>query len=414
VSIAQTQPNAVEQTFQSVPSSLPHNFQLTEYEPAWFASTEIPPEIGEALWRQYGSQIAVDFPSPKTGGQWRLTSQGWVGHIPLSPQFHLTLQPKVTLNNLFRMLEYAYDLDSLKWLEGLVECQSLREFYERLAHILARRVADRGREGLYRAYVPETAQLPYVRGRLDPRPAMASPGQVKLHCHFQEHTIDVEENRILAWTLFIIARSGLCSERVLPAVRRAYRLLQGGVRLQPYQAQACAGRHYNRLNDDYGPMHALCHFFLEHSGPGHQAGNWAMLPFLVDMARLYERFVTEWLKANLPGNLRVKAQEKIDIDSSGALYFKADLIIYDTTSGEARYVLDTKYKLSAQPSPEDVAQVTAYAHFKDCRQAILIYPASLQESLDTQRGDIHVRSLTFALTGDLEQAGHQFLQQLLA
>ncbi len=387
--------------------------QLTEYEPAWFDSPAIPAEIGEALWRQYGNQVAVEFPSPKTGGRWRLMPQGWVGHIPLSSEFQFALRPKVALENLFRMLEYAYNLRSFYWLDGLVDCQSLAEFYERLAHILAKQVLQRGRRGLYRAYVPHTGRLPYLRGRLDTQHVARSPGQVGLRCRFQEHTADVAENQILAWTLFLIARSGLCSERVLPAVRRAYRALQGEAQLQPYSAQACVGRQYNRLNDDYRPMHALSRFFLEHSGPGHQPGNRQMLPFLVDMARLFELFVAEWLKAHPPGGLRVTAQERVHLGRSQSLHFVIDLVLSSAGSGRPHYVLDTKYKTPDKPSAEDVQQMISYAHTQGCSEAILIYPADLAQPFDAAIRGIRVRSLTFALTGNLEQAGQSFTAQLL-
>lgn len=43
------------------------------------------------------------------------------------------------LKNLFKMFEYAYDLRSFKLLPGLYECESIRDFYEQLALILAKR-----------------------------------------------------------------------------------------------------------------------------------------------------------------------------------------------------------------------------------------------------------------------------------
>lgn len=387
----------------------PEIIELTEYQPALLAPDRIPYPVGEALWANYRSQVAVDFPDPTTAGQWRLTSQGWVGHIPLTPEFHFALQPRVKLGNLFRMLEYAYRL-KFKILAGLVDCQSLEEFYERLAHILARRVLDRGRKGFYRTYLPETERLPYVRGRLDVQQVVQRPEQVKLQCHFQEHTADVEENQILVWTLWRIARSGMCTERVLPAVRRAYRALQGLVTLHPHDPAACIGRLYNRLNDDYQPLHALCRFFLEQSGPSHQAGDRTMLPFLVDMARLYERFVAEWLKENLPPTMKLKAQERVDIGQAKALHFEIDLVLYDLDTGQPRCVLDTKYKTADTPSPDDIFQVVTYAEAKGCHEAILIYPTPLAQPLNEKVGDIRVRSMTFSLDGDLEQAGRVFVE----
>lgn len=390
-------------------SAPPQTFWLTEYAPRRFAPDEISQQAGKILLDHYQRQLDIEFPTPKTAGQWQLTAQGWIGHIPLTPDLHLALQPKVPLVNVFRMLEYAYRLP-FEIGDGLIHAQSLAEFYERLAHILARRVLDRNRQGLYRAYLPQTERLPYLRGRLDGRQVGQRPGQVKLDCHYEENTADIEDNQILAWTLYTIARSGMCTERVLPAVRRAYRALQGVVTLRPYQAEACLGRLYNRLNDNYQPMHALCRFFLEQSGPGHQLGDRTMLPFLVDMARLYELFVAEWLTAHLPPHLRLAVQEKIDIGQVHNLYFNIDLVLYEADTGAVRCVLDTKYKAAERPAADDIHQMISYAHTKGCSEAILIYPTPLSHPFDETIRGIRVRSLAFGLGHDLELAGQTFWQ----
>ena len=371
----------------------------------------IPYEVGESLWRDYGEQVGVDFPSPKTDGQWRLTSRGWVGYIPLTPQLGFSLQPKVSLGNLFRMLEYAYRLQSFRFLDDLMGCQSLEEFYERLANVLAKRVLDRARKGFYRAYLPENEHLPYVRGRLDIRHVMQKPWSAKLHCHYEEHTPDVEENQLLAWTLGRIARSHVCSRRVQPTVRRAYQSLRGLASPQPFSPQDCVSRLYNRLNDDYHPMHALCRFFLEHSGPTHEIGERTMLPFLVNMARLFELFVAEWLQAHLPNGLLLSVQENVDVGEENAMRFNIDLVLSDAETGETYCVLDTKYK--ARPDQSDVNQVVTYAEIKSCNRAVLIYPESISEPLDEWFGKIRVQNMTFSLEGDLEKAGRLFLENLV-
>ena len=387
--------------------------ELTEYTAINLEREEITQAIEEALWRNCEKKIKVESPSFQTGGKWKLTSQGWVGYIPLTPEFHLALLPKVQLKNLFGMLEYAYQLKSksFRFLEGLIDCQSLEEFYSQLAILLARRILDRGRKGFYRAYVPKTGQLAYVRGRLNIRQAIQKPWDVKLRCHYEEHSGDIEENQILAWTLFIIGRSGLCSERVSPTVRQAYHALQGLITLQPISPKYCVGRLYNRLNEDYRPLHALCRFFLESSGASHERGDRTMLPFLVDMARLYELFVAEWLKTHLPQHFLLKFQEQVNISKTA--YFRTDLVLYDISTGTARYILDTKYKTPKQPAADDIAQVVAYAVSKNCHEAILVYPENLTHPLNVLVGDIQVRSLTFSLKDDLDRAGQAFLQNLL-
>ena len=183
------------------------------------------------------------------------------------------------------------------------------------------------------------------------------------------------------------------------------------VTVRQFGAADCVDRVYNRLNEDYRPLHALCRFFLEHSGPGHQSGDHLVLPFLVNMARLYEEFVAQWLKANLPRSLSLRIQQPIPI--GGEATFEADLVLYDRVEGVVRAVLDTKYKRPVKADPADISQVVTYAEAVGCRQAILVYPAALLTPFDEMVGDIRVRSLTFSLAGDLEAAGEQFLMEFV-
>lgn len=386
--------------------------KLSEYKPERFPPEAIPEEIGRRIWQEYSGKVEIESPSFRNNYQWELTSQGWVGYIPLSNELGLSLEPKVELGNLFRMLEYAYNLESFKFLPSLFNAQSLDEFYERLALVLAARVLDRSRKGLYREYLSYEEHLPYVSGRLDLQPMVREPWKVKPRCLYEDHTADIEENQLLAWTLSVIGRSGLCTERVLPQVRRAYHLLQSTVSLRPFKSRDCIGRLYNRLNDDYYPLHALCRFFLEHSGPTHKIGGHTMLPFLVDVALLYERFVAEWLRLHLPLNMRLKAQEQVDVDREGRIQFKVDLVMYDAETDAPLCVLDTKYKNPNSPATDDIAQVIAYAEAKGCRHAFLIYPARIPNALDAVVGTKRVTNLIFALEGDIEQQGQSFMQSL--
>ena len=387
--------------------------ELKEYETRRFPKVEISEELGLKIWESYGSQISIDEPSFKNGNQWCLTPTGWAGQIPLTPELEIALLPKVDIKNLFGMLEYAYWLNrkSLKFLDGLTDCDSLEEFYETLANFLALRVLDRGRKGFFRSYQPRRDKIPYVRGRFDLRKSCQKPWVVKPECSYEEHTSDVEDNQILAWTLRRILQSGVCTERSLPQVRRAYQSLRGLTTPIPCDPQDCAGRLYNRLNQDYQPMHALCRFFLEQSGPSHRIGDRTMIPFLVDMPKLYELFVAEWLKAQKLPDFVVKSHVPVVIGKEGRIKFDIDLVVYERYTQKARFVLDTKYKAPDHPGNDDISQVVTYATAKGCHEAILIYPKPL--NLDERVGKIRVRSLTFSLDGDLEEAGRRFLQDLL-
>lgn len=61
---------------------------LREFNERPFSTAELSYELGELVWRAYGTEprrINVEFPSPKTGGKWLLKNLGWVGLVPLGP-----------------------------------------------------------------------------------------------------------------------------------------------------------------------------------------------------------------------------------------------------------------------------------------------------------------------------------------
>ncbi|MEG4631356.1 restriction endonuclease [Microcoleus sp. AR_TQ3_B6] len=388
----------------------PQIIELTEYKSASFEQDSIPESVGQKIHNNYDKEIDIEFPTFKTKYQWHLKSKGRAGNIPISPEFHIAISPQVPINNLFGMIDYAYNLN-IKFPQGSIQCQSLQQSYEKLANILAHKILERCRKGLYRDYLFKAERLAYIRGRVDLRSALQKPWDVKLKCHYNEQTGDIEENQILAWTLFIIGRSGLCRESVSSTVRKAFHALQGFVTLKPFKSKACIDRNYHRLNEDYQLLHALCRFFLDNTGPSHEKGDREMLPFLIDMANLYEQFVAEWLKANTPKGFFVKQQHRVTHDQN---YFdRIDLLLCDIVTSKVQYVLDTKYKATDKVASNDIHQIVAYANALNCQNAILVYPQNLKQPLEIKHGDIRVCSLTFSLDRDLNEAGKTFLASLL-
>jgi len=388
--------------------------ELQEYRTLSMPATELPEPVGTAVWKRYGKKVNVEFPSPKTANQWQLTPEGWAGHIPVDEEVHLFIKPKVQLDSLFRMLEYAYKLDFLA-AGDMIGAASLQEFYNRLAKIVALRVLDRSRKGFYREYVARNNRLPYLRGKVALESMLRTPWESSLDCRYHENTADIEDNHILTWTLFCIARSGLCHDGVAKLVRRAFRATQGIAQLKACSVSLCKDRHYNRLNEDYQSMHALCRFFLDHSGPSHEQGHHHMLPFLIDMSRLFESFVAEWLCQHLPESIILKDQATLSLGGEHKVDFRIDLLLIDRKSGKPLCLLDTKYKVPTSPSSDDIQQVIAYAKALGCPEAVLVYPQILAKPFDDLvGGDIHVWTTAFTLTDDLEANGFKLMEDLLS
>ncbi|MDG5790134.1 hypothetical protein QA612_22085 [Evansella sp. AB-P1] len=384
--------------------------ELREYEPVYLEQEKLAVEDALRLLHSYDGKITVEFPSPKSNYCWILRSMGVVGYLPLNEKKGLYLKPKVPIHNVYMMLSYSYELNDVLFLEEHVECETLQEVYELLALKLARQVLKRTKNGIYREYQEQREELPYLRGRMDVQQAMRQPWNPKLTCEFEEHQADIEDNHILYWTLYKILQSGFIQERNLPLVRRAYRGLQPFVNLQKVTYQLCLNRLYNRLNLDYKPMHLLCLLFLQNIGPTHQIGETKSVPFLIDMAALFERFVAKLLANHLPFPLQLNAQEHITIGKHKEIQFFIDLVILDSQTREVKYVLDTKYKTHEKPSASDVSQVVTYALAKDCNEAILIYPSKETVPINEYIGDIKVKSCVIDISNDLEKCRQEIME----
>ena len=388
----------------------PNQIVLTEYQSSLFPADTFTQTEAQALWNNFRPQIQVEPPSFQNNQQWVLTPQGWAGHLPISHHKTLVVEPKVTVQNLFAMLQQVYQLPSFRFLDGVTQTDTVAGFIDLLAHELASRVLDRLRKGVYQEYLEKREPIGTVRGRIDTKWLATHPASPSIQCDFTEQTADLPFNQSLAYTLRQIAMTGLCSPATLQLVNRAWRQLP--VTLMPFTSNELAGWHYARLNADYRPMHALCRLFLDGLIPTHKPDNLgsAMLPFLVNMPVLYEKYVASWLQAHLPTGYTLREQERVRLDASHARHVDIDLVIFDA-AGQPAIVLDTKYK-SGEPSNDDIYQVTFYAREIGCKSAGLVYPIPLNKPLVGRNQDVAYRSFTFALNTEPDTAVADFLRSL--
>lgn len=330
--------------------------RLKEYQSREISKGLISYDLQEKLCREYNKQIKIELIAHKNSDRWRITAQGYVGYIQVSPDLAIFIEPKAPIKNVLAMLEYTPEFKGFKFTE-LVNCDTLQEFLNSLAALLANQVLEKCRRGLYRSYISQRATLEYVRGRIDIPKAIQKLWQIKIPCQYQENTYDNADNQIIFYTLHRILRSQLCTENTQTKVNKAFHSLQGYVNLYPFSATDCRDRHYSRLNQDYRYLHLLCQFFLDRAAPTHQQGQRSSFSFLIDMASLYETFVAAWLKQHLPPHLRLYKQYSIQI----GLTCRIDLVIKDIQSEKCNFILDTKYKVRETVSSQDLHQVRSYA-----------------------------------------------------
>ena len=382
-------------------SGVTTHIELEEEADLVLTKTQLNDAQALSLYRD--PHFDLEWANPGNDFNFKLRSKGWVGHFPVGDSV-IVVKPKAPIASIFSMLEVAYKLKSFKISEGETAVQSLEDVYQHIASILAQRVNNRWRKGLYRTYVLRSEDLQWVRGRIDIRHNIrnvvaASP---RLHCHYEELTADVDEKRFCygrsMWHRVYISVARKLDSRSDEPIE-----ISGDVSLQPKTTHDCVGRLYDRLNDDYEPMHGLCRFLIEHTGPSIDIGSHKFLPFSIDMAQLFELFVAEFLAQKLPENLKVDIQHHARLSANAELSFRIDLVLRDRISGKPLSVIDTKYKMSGLPSESDIQQVVAYAVELGVSRAYLVYPFSIDQPVRATVGDIRVSTLGIDLQSPLEQ-----------
>ena len=395
--------------------------EIREEQDTSFSASALDVDIARTLLDD--RRFEFDWPNPGNEFQYRIRSCGLVGIVPVGESV-IVIEPKAPVSSIFGMLEVAYDLPSFELLEGETNIGSLEEFVERVVSILAKRVLDRVRRGLYQQYVGHVDDLVYVRGRVDTRGNLRNAVRKNpaVRCRFEDLTPELEDNEILLWALFVASRLRLRRPEIADQVRRAYRTMAGSIRLVEKSPQSCIARLYNRLNDDYRPMHGLSRLLLEHAGPHLADGNRTFIPFCLDMPTLFESFVAKWLAIHLPHELEAVPQCSAKLRANVPLRFVIDVLIRDRRTKRYVAVLDTKYKIAERPKETDIQQVVAYAVRMGVNHAFLVYPSRAGadvvvtvsptgEGLDSRA--VEVRSLFFDIGSGLEEAGTHFLQALL-
>lgn len=339
---------------------------LTEWE--W---TELPLSPADVMEAQAHLGAALSVEPCATG--FRLRAQGVAGLVAL-PGGTLHLRPKVPALNLLALIDYA--ARDVAWGADLVGAGTEEELLSLLGALYLRRVERLARGGWVRGYREEEAERRAMRGRWLVGRDMVRPPTHRhlLSCRFDEFTSDVAPNRVLLAALRILERSGLFGPH---AAARASALASTLAEVQPLAEvrtaqQAVAS---DRRFAAYGPALGLARLILEGAGMQATPGHHPLSSLVLRLAPLFEAAITRAL-AKVAGvrGLACHAQRPLALDAQGQLTVIPDVVL---EQGEARLVIDAKYKLPAEgmPPAEDFQQLVTYLACLDTRRGALVLPA---------------------------------------
>ena len=311
-----------------------------EREPVTFGEWET--QRLELTKRQAGSLEKTQWLSvkPDEDGYWNVKAKQWVGAFTIDGR-RIIVRPKINPQNLFLLLEVGLPPDA--WLPEAIDYAETYELLPALISFFARTAETTLARGHYHSYRHEEEDLLALRGRLDFKRQFRRGGLlVPMACSYDDFTADVTENRYLKAAMQRAIRVA-----GVPPIDRG-RLMRLLVALEdvtdaPVDADDIERITFTRLNDHYLPAMRLARLILAHLTLQDQHGDTTASAFMLDMNKLFERFVTERLRAELSGRLEVEGQKNSALDTTGRVQIKPDLLF--KRDGVSVGVADIKYKL---------------------------------------------------------------------
>lgn len=314
-------------------------------------------------------------------GKWKLLPNGFVGAVQVDDLL-VEVKPKgkVGVSQILFLLSYAKDPG---FRPQDVEAEATDDLWAALGETLARLGERATSGGVLQGYISRDGASRTVRGRIrmsdqvTRRPGFMFPIEVT----HDEYTIDIPENQILRAAV----RRMLAVPRLNTGVRR--RLLHLERKLMDVSSLVRGNRlpqwTPSRLNAAYVPALRIAEVVLQNMVAEAATGKLRVSSFVVNMAKVFEDFVTVALSEALrkyPG--RTVAQYKTYLDepcSEGIprIVLRPDIVHF--FGGEPALIFDAKYKAASangQYPNADHYQMLAYATAIGRTDAWLIYADS--------------------------------------
>jgi len=305
---------------------------------------------------------------PALEGGWHLSPcLNKVGAIRVGER-DIVVQPKAPFSSLLFMLAYAQDQGfSPAEFDGLADDDLWPAVGETLVR-LAQRALERG---VLRGYVTKDERLPVVRGRIRISDQLTCHQgiPVPLEVRYSDFSIDTPENRILRAAL----RRMASVERLPGGIVRNLRHLEGrlsaATRLTPGAPRPAWSP--NRLNERYVPALRLAELVLDSVGLTTAEGEQPMASFVVNMAAVFEAFVSTALRESLATMSTGLTREQYGTYLTWDKRFRIRPDVVHLVSGQARAVYDAKYKVDEKV--DDLYQMYAYCTVLELDAGHLVY-----------------------------------------
>ncbi len=322
-----------------------------------------------------------------------LQATSFVGSVALAGR-RIEIVPKIGLPHLMRMVARALGLSDLQILDPHVAHKlGVAGFADLIGKALLLEVHRLARRGLVSNYVLRHEDVPSIRGRVDLRALACRPPRTTVRCLYEDFTAEHALHEALVAGLRAGAHVVADRQLSFGLAREADRLFPD-VRRVPLTSHGLADA--QTLLDRRSSHYKAAIRLVELIHNGHQVledgtgGTQALPGFLLDMNRLFERFLERELQRSAPPGFRVQGQESrpdayrwlANPRGWRSPQIRPDIVV--RSDSKVSLVGDAKYKEhdARAPSTGDLYQLTTYAlayRLAGRRPVLLFHPTVERE-----------------------------------
>ncbi|MGJ6980680.1 McrC family protein [Aestuariimicrobium soli] len=335
---------------------------------------------------------------------WLATPGTQVGVVSVGG-LQVVIEPKVDLNRLVFLLGYARRPDF--WRDDRVVLDDDVDLPHALAEAFVRLARIALGQGLLKGYVTVDESSPVLRGRVREADQIRRRWgrNVPLEVRYDEYTVDIAENQLLLAAVGALLRMPVGAH--LRSRLQHLRLQLADVTAPP-RGSALPTWTPSRLNARYVPALQIAELILAGRSFDQRSGDLMVSGYLLNMATLFEDFVTTALSEAMRrfGGVSL-TQFRTYLDEGRLVPIRPDFVW--SVAGRPRLVLDAKYK-AEKPSgfPQaDLYQMLAYCTVLGLPAGHLVYAKGFED----ERTHVVVGSgvRVVAHTLDLEESPDELL-----
>ena len=369
-----------------------------------FETTQVQLDRSElAVLSEYRKDLFLTIEPSGEENVWWLTPGSRVGAVDVGDVLSVSIQPKLEIGRVFFLASYALGEFRLRDLESFLYAQKDPPL-ETMARFFADAAQRAFARGLLHGYRSEEEALLTVRGRIrfDEQIRRRFGVPLPVEVRYDDFTEDVLANRLVKAAALALGTMRLQDPKSRIQIGRVAATLEN-VTSVSFALRDVPKVTFDRLNEHYRRVIGLSRLILRHATVETGRGTFRAAGFLMDMNKVFERFVRRALREELRlAEREFPANRRLRFDAAANVPMEPDLSWW--TGGTCVFAGDAKYKrLDHQHAPNaDLYQLLAYITALGLQDGMLIYAqgAGKPETHHVRRTNKRLHVATLDLTGE--------------